>query len=45
MKIRRFSPTLLVAATAVIVPVSAADGLEEMGYFDLEGRLGEDLPT
>ena len=45
MKIRRFSPTLLVAATMAIVPASAADVLEEIGYFDLAARLGEDLPT
>jgi len=31
MKIRRLNTTLVVAATAAIVPASAADVLEEIG--------------
>ena len=45
MKTRRIRPFAVAAVVASATPLLAADVLEDIGYFDLAARLGEDLPT
>ncbi|MAB72563.1 MAG: hypothetical protein CMJ54_08660 [Planctomycetaceae bacterium] len=45
MKIRRFRPVIAASIVASASPMLAADVLEDIGYFDLAARLGDDLPT
>ncbi|MCP4892367.1 MAG: hypothetical protein GY911_00950, partial [Actinomycetales bacterium] len=45
MQSRRFRPFVAAAVAASITPVITADVLEDIGYLDLAGRLGADLPT